>query len=197
VGYGAPKRYSVTGPYFIYSVRRRSVHGVSRLKDAMWIFMKTYAKMLAVSALLAAALALPAGNAAALDAESIAGTYTAVSNPPFGDSPRGQLILGRDGHYSLIVARTTLPKVAAGTREKGTADENSAIVSGSIGHFGNYTVDMKDKTITFNVDASTYPNWDHTTIKRSFRVSGYQLTYTNAAPSSGGGPIEVIWKRVK
>ena len=105
--------------------------------------------------------------------------------------------LGRDGHYSLIVARTALPKVAAGMREQGTADGNSAIVSGSIGHFGNYTVDMKGKTITFNVDASTYPNWDHTTIKRSFRVSGDQLTYTNAAPSSGGGPIEVIWKRVK
>jgi Lipocalin-like domain len=146
--------------------------------------------------LLFAALALPAGNAAAQDAKSVAGTYTAVS-APFGDNPRGQLILGRDGHYSLILARTTLPKVASGNRLQGTADENKAIVQGSNAHFGKYTVNAKDKTITFNVEASTFPNWDGTTIKRAFKVSGDQLTYTNNAPTGGGGAVDVVWKRVK
>ena len=152
----------------------------------------------AVSALLLlAALALPAGNAAAQDATNLAGTYAAVSNAPFGAAPRGQLILGEDGHYSLIVARATLPKVAAGDRGKGTAEENMAIIGGSIGHFGKYTVDAKDKTITFNVEASTFPNWDGTSFKRVFKISGDQLTYTNNAPSGGGGAIDVVWKRVK
>ncbi len=147
--------------------------------------------------LLFAALALPAGNAAAEGAKSVAGTYTPVSNAPFGDNPRGQLILGRDGHYSIILARATLAKVAADARDKGTAEENKAIVGGSIAHFGKYTVDAKVKTITFNVEASTFPNWDGTTFKRAFKVSGDQLTYTNNAPSGGGSAIDVVWKRVK
>ena len=152
----------------------------------------------AVSALLLfAALALPTGNAAAQDAKSVAGTYTAVSSAPFGDNPRGQLILGRDGRYSIVLARTTLPKIAAGARGKGTAEENKAIIGGSIAHFGKYTVDAKDKTITFNVEASTFPNWDGATFKRPFKVSGDQLTYTNNAPSDGSAANDVVWKRVK
>jgi Lipocalin-like domain len=80
---------------------------------------------------------------------------------------------------------------------QGTADENKAIVQGSNAHFGKYTVAAKDKTITFNVETSTFPNWDGTTIKRAFKVSGDQLTYTNNAPSGGGGAQDVVWKRVK
>ena len=152
----------------------------------------------AVSALLlVAALALPTGNAAAQDATSVAGTYTPVVATSFGDNPRGQLILGSDGHYSLNLARATLPKIAAGARGKGTAEENKAIVGGSIFHYGKYTVDAKEKTITFNVEASTFPNWDGATFKRPFKVSGDQLTYTDNAPSGGGGPHDVVWKRVK
>ncbi len=152
----------------------------------------------AVSALLLlAAFVLPAGNAAALDAENVAGTYTLVSNPLFGDNPRGQMILGQDGHYSIILARATLPKVAAGSRVKGTPEENKAIVGGSVAHFGKYTVDANDKTITFNIEASTFPNNDGHTSKRAFKVSGDQLTYTDSTPSGGSGPIDVVWKRVK
>jgi hypothetical protein len=147
--------------------------------------------------LLCAALALLAGNAAAQDAKSVAGTYTPVSNAPYGVNPRGQLILGQDGQYSMILARATLAKVAAGERDKGTPEEYKAIVEGSIAHFGKYTVDAKDRTITFNVEGSTFPNWDGSTFKRAFKVSGDQLSYTNNAPSGGGGAIEVVWKRVK
>ena len=160
--------------------------------------MNNRSNLPAVSALLLiAAIALSTANAAAQDANSVAGTYTLVSNPQFGDNPRGQLMLGPDGHYSIILARATLPKVAAGTRVKGTAEENKAIVDGSIAHFGKYTVDANDKTITFNVEVSTFPNYDGSTFKRAFKVSGDQLTYTNNAPSRGGGPNDVVWARVK
>ena len=128
---------------------------------------------------------------------SVAGTYTPVLNAQFGDNAHGQLILGADGYYSLALARATLPKIAAGTREKGTAEENKAIVGGSIFHYGKYMVDWKEMAITFNVEASSYPNWDGTALKRTFKVSGDQLTYTNAAPSSGGGAQDVVWKRIK
>ena len=152
----------------------------------------------AISAvLLVAALVLPAGNAAAQDARKVAGTYTLVSNPLFGENPRGQMILGADGHYSIILARASLPKIAAGSRAKGTAEENSAIVGGSVAHFGRYTVDAKDQTLTFNVEVSTFPNNDTSTSRRPFKVSGDRLTYTDPTPSAGSGPTDVVWKRVK
>jgi hypothetical protein len=149
------------------------------------------------SMLLFAALALSAGNVAAQNIKSVAGSYTIVSQPAFGDNPRGQLILEQNGRFSLILARATLPKIAAGARDKGTTEENKALVGGSIAQFGNYTVDAKDKTITFNIETCTYPNWDGTAQKRSLKVSGDQLIYTVSAPSSGGNPIDVTWKRVK
>lgn len=160
--------------------------------------MNNRSNLSAVSALLLiAAIALSTGNAAAQDANSLAGTYTLVSSAQFGDNPRGQLMLGPDGHYSIIIARATLPKVAAGSRVNGTAVENKAIIDGSIAHFGKYTVDANNKTITFNVEVSTFPNYDGRTFKRAFKISGNQLIYTNNAPSSGGAPNDVVWARVK
>ena len=143
------------------------------------------------------ATVMPVESASAQQPPSLAGTYTVVSSPPFGPSPVGQMTLGADGHYSIILARSNLPKIAAGTRDKGTAEEDKAIVGGSIGHFGTYAVDPQQKTLTFNVQASTFPNWNGATFKRALKVSGDQLTYTNASPSNGGPPNEVVWKRVK
>ncbi len=70
------------------------------------------------------------------------------------------------------------------------------VVGGVINHIGRYTVDEKDKSFTFHVEASTYPNWDGTAQKRPFTVSGDELKYTNAA-ASGGGRADLVWKRVK
>ena len=143
------------------------------------------------------AMGMPVESAVAQETHSVAGTYAVVSSPPFGVNPVGQMILGTDGHYSIFLARSMLPKIAAGTRDKGTAEEDKTIVGGSIGHFGKYLVDAQQKTITFNVEASTFPNWNGTTFKRALKVSGDQLTYTNTSPSNGGPANDVVWKRVK
>ena len=117
-------------------------------------------------------LALPAGDAAAQGAKSLAGTWTLVSTdnvdasgkktPTFGPNPRGSLIFTSNGRYSVNIARASLPKFASDNRAKGTAEENQAVVAGSIAHFGKYTVDEKDKAFTFHIETSTYPNWDGT-----------------------------------
>ncbi|GAC1415535.1 MAG: hypothetical protein NVSMB6_17860 [Burkholderiaceae bacterium] len=160
--------------------------------------MKNKTRLLSGFALLLfAAFALPTRNATAQGTKSVAGTYTPVLSAQFGDNARGQMILGSDGRYSLILARAILPKIAAGARDKGTAEENKAIIGGSIFHYGKYMVDGETQTITFNVKASSYPNWDGSVFKRTLKVSRDKLTYTNAAPSSGGPAQDVIWKRVK
>lgn len=145
--------------------------------------------------LLLSTLATTAENANA-QGDDIAGTYTVISTAAFGDHPRGQMILSPDGHYSIVLARTKLPKVAAGVRDQGTAAENKAIVDGSIAHWGRYQVDPQGQSIRFDVEGSTFPNWDGTSFERPYRLSGDQLIYTNTAPSGGGSSFEVVWQRV-
>src|SRR6266571_198948 len=110
----------------------------------------------AISAsLLLLSLAVPAGDAAAQGAKSLVGTWTMVSNdtidasgkktPTFGPNARGSLIFASNGRYSVNIARAGLPKFASDNRAKGTAEENQAVIAGSIAHFGKYTVDEKDK----------------------------------------------------
>ena len=142
-------------------------------------------------------LSTASGSALAQSVKSVAGTYAIASQPAFGDNPRGRLILGTDGRFVLMLARTTLPKFAAGARDKGTAEENKAVVAGSIANFGTYTIDAKDKTITLNIEASTYPNWDGSSQKRPLKVEGDLLSYTVGTPSGGGAPLNVTWKRMK
>lgn len=153
--------------------------------------------------LLLLALAFGAGNAAAQAAKSLVGTWTIVSSdtidsgkrtPTYGPNLRGSLIFEANGRYSLTLARATLPKFASNNRLKGTAEENKAVVEGSLSHFGKYTADAK--SFTFNVETSTYPNWDGTTQNRPYTVSGGLLKYTTPV-GTGGGVVELVWKRVK
>jgi len=159
------------------------------------------------AALAFAALAIPSGDTAAQGMKQVAGTYSAVSLNTtdaagkkveiFGPNPRGLLVLTADGHYSIVVMRATLPKFASNSRIKGSAEENQAVVAGSLGHFGKYTVDEKAKTITFHVDSATYPNWDKVPQTRPFTLKGGVLNYTVATVSGGTGTGSVTWKRVK
>jgi len=159
----------------------------------------------AISAsLLFLSLAVPTGDAAAQGAKSLVGSWAAVSavntdasgkkTDTFGPNPRGLLVFTSDGRYTLTVMRASLPKFASNNRNKGSAEENQAVVAGSIAHFGKYKVE--DKAIVFNVESSTYANWDGAPQKRPFSVSGDQLKYV-VPVASVGGTAELVWKRVK
>lgn len=148
---------------------------------------------------------LSAGGVLAQTAKDLAGTWTLVSvlteqdgnkSDTYGSNPKGRLIVDANGRYVLIAARALLPKVVSNSRTTATPEENKAIVGGSIAHFGTLTVNTADKTITFNIETSTFPNWDGTEQKRAFTVTGDELQYTNPS-ASGGGTTTVIWKRIK
>ena len=89
-----------------------------------------------------------------------------------------------------------LPKFASNNRANGTTDENKAIVTGSLTHFGTYTVNEADKSFTFHIENATFPNWDKTEQKRAFVISGDELKYTTPV-ASAGGTAALIWKRAK
>ena len=138
--------------------------------------------------------------------EQIVGTWMQVSNTNtatngtksdlFGPNPTGVLTFESNGRFSQIGMRSDLPKFGTNNRATGTADENKAVVQGSIAYFGTYSVNEADKSYTVQVEGSTFPNWTGTAQKRAFSISGDELTFINAAGSSGG-TNEVKWKRVK
>jgi hypothetical protein len=138
-------------------------------------------------------------------AKDLVGAWVAVSNvaqqdgiksQPYGPNPKGMLIFESNGRYGLVLSREDVPKFASNSRTNGTVDENRAVVQGTISHFGRYTVSESGKTILFQIEISTYPNFNGTEQKRAFTLEGDELTY--AVPAfSGGGSAIAVWKRAK
>jgi hypothetical protein len=114
----------------------------------------------------------------------------------YGADPQGVVIFDASGHYVLLNARADLPRFASNNRVQGTPEEYKAVVLGSIAHFGTYTVNEADKTITFRIHTSTFANWDGVEQKRPFSLVGDVLKWTTPN-ASGGGTGEIVLKRAK
>lgn len=157
--------------------------------------------------LLALGMALPSGDAFGQQkslGEQIVGAWRYVSvdtvrpdgsrTPMYGPDPQGLVIFDGNGHYALINARSDQPRFASNSRLQGTPEEYQAIVHGSIAHFGTYKVNDGDKTITFHIETSTFPNWNGVDQKRPFSLVGDELKWTTPS-ASGGGSGEIVLKR--
>lgn len=164
--------------------------------------------MLIPMALLCLGVTLPSIDAVAQQKtlkEQVVGTWTYVSVdivgtdgsrvPLYGPNPQGIASFDSNGHYILLTARRGQAKFASNNRNEGTPEENKAVVQGSIAHFGTYSVNDADRTITFHIEASTFPNWNGTEQKRPFTVTADELSWTT--PASSGGSAEVVLKRAK
>jgi hypothetical protein len=149
-------------------------------------------------------VALPAGDALAQTAKDLVGTWRVASVTseqggtelePFGSDPKGILMLDENGRYALMLLRPDLPTFASNNRTAGTPEENSAIVEGSIAHFGTYAIEGGD-TLVLRVEASTFPNWNGAEQKRPFTLTGGKLEYT-VPEAAGGGTAQVVWTRAE
>ena len=159
--------------------------------------------MLAITAL-TIGVSWPAA-AIAETAKDFVGTWTLVSSiteqagnksDTFGPNAKGVLMYDANGRYVIIFIGANLPRYASNNRATGTADENKAIVGGSLAHFGTYAVNEADKSFTFRVESATFPNWDNTAQKRSFVITGDELKYTTPT-GTAGGTVTLTWKRAK
>ena len=149
-------------------------------------------------------VALPAGDALAQTAKDLVGTWRVASVTseqggtevtPYGSDPKGILMLDENGRYALMLLRPDLPTFASNNRTAGTPEENSAIVKGSIAHFGTYAIERGD-TLVLRVEASTFPNWSGAEQKRPFTLTGGKLEYT-VPEAAGGGTAQVVWTRAE
>ena len=109
---------------------------------------------------------------------------------PFGEKPNGILIFTDDGRFVQVHIASGIPKVVTNNRTAGTAEENKAIVGGSIALFGTYAVDEDKKLVTFTVKASTFPNWDGAVQPRKIvLLNASEFINENPGGSVGGGAV--------
>ena len=142
------------------------------------------------------------GVAMAQTAKDLVGTWMLVSGettnpngsktPTFGANPKGVIVFGSDGRFTYVFSRADLPKFASNSRATGTPEENKAVVQGSIGTFGMYS--LAGTTLTLKIEQSTFPNWIGAEQPRTVVITGDDLKWTNPAGSSGG-VVELAFKR--
>jgi hypothetical protein len=153
--------------------------------------------MLRVLGIAVAAVVMVAGNALALTAQDLVGTWTIVSltGDPYGPNPKGYLIFDANGRFIQLLTRPDLSKFAANKRDQGTAEEYKAAYLGTLGFFGTYTVNVTE--LTRHVEGSEYPNMIGTDQKLTVTLTGDELKYSNPNPVAESSPIVVVWKRAK
>ena len=117
---------------------------------------------------------------------------------PFGETPKGLIIFTPDGHFSQIHVASDVPKLASNNRLTGTPEEYSAIMRRSISVFGTYTVDEANKTVTFDIVSSSFPNWEGEKQTRTIdKLSADEFVNTNPNVAGGRGSAANIYKRAK
>ena len=145
------------------------------------------------------------GNTFAQTGKDIVGTWKPISvtvtgpdgrkSEPFGPNPNSILTFDATGRFVLVNTRPDLPKFASNNRMQGTAEENKAIVQGSIAYFGTYSV--VDKVIVEKVEGGTWPSWVGAEQKRPIiSLTGDELKLSTPA-ASVGGTAENTYKRIK
>jgi Lipocalin-like domain len=149
------------------------------------------------------AMLLLANSAIAQTANHV-GTWTLISSdtvrpdgtktPTFGGAATGTLFFGSDGRFFYLFSNADLPKFASNNRNTGTADENTAVVKGSISTYGTYSV--AGNVFTIKIENSTFPNWKGGEQTRTITVTGDEMKWSNPA-GSGGGVVELLLKRAK
>lgn len=118
---------------------------------------------------------------------------------PYGNQPAGLLMFDETGNYTLQIFKAVRMTVASGDKNKSTPEENAALVQGSNSHFGKYSVNEADHTITFNIANASFPNWNSSSQKRSYSLTGSQFKYLVTQTTQGGKSVvaEVTWEREK
>ena len=157
-------------------------------------------------------LAMSAGAAAAQPAKTlkdqIVGTWSFVvaevtaadgkKSFPFGETPKGILILTADGRFAQIHVAGDVPKIASNNRLTGTSEEYAAIMRRSLSVFGTYAVDEANKTVTYTIVSATFPNWEGETQTRSIdKLTEEEFVNTNAGIAGGRGSASNFYRRVK
>src|SRR6195952_4927051 len=162
------------------------------------------AVLLALALSVSAATAQPATSLK----EQIVGTWNFVvaevtapdgkKSFPFGEAPKGILIFTADGRFAQIHVAADVPRIASNNRLTGTPEEYAEIMRRSLSVFGTYTVDEANKTVTYNITSSSFPNWEGETQTRAIdKLTADEFVNTNSGIAGGRGSASNFYKRVE
>jgi hypothetical protein len=116
----------------------------------------------------------------------------------YGTDPRGFHIFEGNGRFFAMMARSDLPRLAASDPQKATPEEARAIMAGSIAYYGTYTVNEAERMVILRVEATTFPNQLGRDLpRRIVSVTPNEMIYANPDATSGGGQIQLTWKRAR
>lgn len=154
-----------------------------------------------------AASALMLTGAADPEALSLTGTWlmdsayeiradgTRTTN--YGEHPMGLMMVDATGRYSIQIFRPDRPNFASGVKAEGQPDEYRSAMLGSSTHFGRVNIDAAANQLQFDVEASSFPNWEGKRQLRNYTYADGVLTYSVPASASGNGTgAYSVWRRV-
>ena len=102
------------------------------------------------------------------------------------------------GRYSIQIFRPGRPNFASGVKAQGRPDEYREAALGSSTHFGRVQVDTAAHQLLFDVEASSFPNWEGKRQTRDYTYARGVLTYAVPASASGNGTVAYsVWRRVE
>ena len=116
-----------------------------------------------------------------------------------GRDPVGQFMFAPDGHMCFNAMRRTRSKLGGSGPQAGTPEEKAAAYDGYIGYCGRYEVNEAERSVIFQLDLSSFPNWTGTIQKRFVELAGTRLRITTPPiPMRGKQMVStVVWERPK
>ena len=97
--------------------------------------------------------------------------------PAFGNDPRGLAIFTVDGYYSVQIYGTGSFTFSTGNQHGGTSQAHLDIPYGMSLHFGRFTLNPVNDTITLRPDHACFPNEDDSTRIYTFETKGDRLSW--------------------
>ena len=108
------------------------------------------------------------------------------------------MIFTPDGRFAQIHVASDAPKIASNNRMTGTPEEYAGIMRRSLSVFGTWTVDEANKTVTYNIVSSSFPNWEGEAQTRTIdKLTDDEFVNTNAGIAGGRGSASNFYKRVR
>jgi lipocalin-like protein len=163
----------------------------------------SHASILFASVLLSSCAATTSSNGFQ---SSVIGSWEAVSltninggvrQEPMGSGLKGRLSLDSKGYFSIILMRADLPQLASNNRLVQTPEESKTIATGLLYYYGRYSIDNATRTLTINIEGSSFPNWNGVTQQRVLELEGDRLLMKNQTTAVGGGSSELVWHRLR
>src|SRR5260221_10919753 len=103
-----------------------------------------------------------------------------------GVNPKGLLIF--DGIRFSLQIMSEFPKLASNDRLKTTPEENRAVAHGVLSYYGTYSLSEGDGALTLNIERSSFPNQNGSSLKRVVKTFTPQdLVYINPSTLAGRG----------